>query len=411
MTQPSANEQYLLELINAERAKTGAQALAFDANLLTAAEKHSLWMLSSDTFSHTGSDGSSATQRMTDSGFRFAGSWASAENIAWATMRAPQGSQDEVLLLHTNLMNSPGHRTNLLNASFKEIDIGFEIGDYQGWESAFVTENFAKSGSGSLLTGVAFRDGDGDKFYDPGEGLANIAVKAVSSTGQTYTTATMSAGGYQIDLPAGSYTVTFSGSGLATTTYQVTIDTTNVKLDLVNPAAAGGTPTSVSTSSPTTNQISGTSGGNRLFGTSDADIIKGLGGNDRLYGQAGNDRLDGGSGNDRMSGKAGNDALYGRAGRDVLQGGDGNDRLYGGKDADVFSFRGKWGSDRVMDFQNGKDRIDLRSNDLSFSKLKIRRADTDKDGVRDDVLIQAGDYSIAVLNTKLSLIDRGDFLF
>jgi serralysin len=41
MTQPSANEQYMLELINAERAKAGAQALAFDSNLLTASESHS----------------------------------------------------------------------------------------------------------------------------------------------------------------------------------------------------------------------------------------------------------------------------------------------------------------------------------------------------------------------------------
>jgi len=33
MAQPSTYEQYLLELINAERAKVGAQPLAFDGDL------------------------------------------------------------------------------------------------------------------------------------------------------------------------------------------------------------------------------------------------------------------------------------------------------------------------------------------------------------------------------------------
>jgi uncharacterized protein YkwD len=122
----------MLELINAERVKAGAQALAFDSDLLTSAENHSLWMLSSDTFSHTGSGGSTPTQRMTTAGYQFAGSWSSAENIAWATTRTPSGFQDEVLLLHQNLMNSTGHRTNLLNSGLKEIGIGFEVGDYQG---------------------------------------------------------------------------------------------------------------------------------------------------------------------------------------------------------------------------------------------------------------------------------------
>jgi Ca2+-binding RTX toxin-like protein len=393
----------MLELINAERAKVGAQPLAFDANLLSAAEQHSLWMLSSDTFSHVGSGGSSATQRMQAAGYQFVGSWTAAENIAWATTQGPTGFQDDVLLLHQNLMNSPGHRTNLLNASFKEIGLGFETGDYQGRESAFVTENFAKSGSGSVLTGVAFRDGDGDRFYDAGEGLGGLAVKAVSSVGKTYSTTTMATGGYQVDLPAGSYTLTFSGGGIATTTRKATIGTANVKLDLLNPAT--------SPSETASAQISGTSANNTLTGRTGADTILALGGDDLLYGLAGHDRLDGGPGNDRMAGSTGNDYLIGRAGRDFLNGGAGNDRLYGGPDPDLFYFRGRWGFDRILDFQNGVDTLDLRSNGLTFAKLKISRADVDKDGALDDVLIQATDRSIGLLNTKAALIEKGDFLF
>ena len=170
----SANEQYLLELINSERAKAGVQPLAFDNDLSESAEGHSKWMLAADVFSHTGSGGSSATQRMKAAGYLLQGSWATGENIAWATTRAPTGYQDEVKLLHTNLMNSAGHRANLLNANYREVGLGFEVGDYKGRSGAFVTENFAKSGSDLFLTGVAFDDRDGDRFYDPGEGLRAI---------------------------------------------------------------------------------------------------------------------------------------------------------------------------------------------------------------------------------------------
>ena len=39
MYEPSADEQYMLELMNAERAKVGAQPLAFDFDLNEAAER------------------------------------------------------------------------------------------------------------------------------------------------------------------------------------------------------------------------------------------------------------------------------------------------------------------------------------------------------------------------------------
>ena len=176
MPQHSANEQYLLELINAERAKVGAQPLAFDNDLSEAAENHDKWMLSADVFSHTGSGGTSPTTRMKAAGYTLSGSWATGENIAWATTRAPTGYIDEVKLLHTNLMNSSGHRANILNPNFREVGLGFEVGDYKGRSSAFVTEDFAKTGSDLFLTGVAYDDTDGDRSYDPGEGLCPVTV-------------------------------------------------------------------------------------------------------------------------------------------------------------------------------------------------------------------------------------------
>src|SRR4051794_8157764 len=140
MTQSSANEQYLLELINTERAKTGAQPLASNDHLNAAADNHSQWMIDTDTFSHAGVSGSSPTERMVSAGFDFGDTWASGENIAWVSTRDPSGLQDEVQLLHTNLMNSPEHRANLLNPEYRQVGLGFATGEFKGYDGAFVTE-------------------------------------------------------------------------------------------------------------------------------------------------------------------------------------------------------------------------------------------------------------------------------
>ncbi len=339
MAQPSAQEQYLLELINAERAKVGAQPLAFDGDLVEAAEGHSQWMLAADTFSHTGSGGSNAGQRMTGAGYTFTGSWSWGENIAWATTRSPAGLNDEVLLLHTNLMNSSGHRANILNDSYREVGLGLEVGDYGGREGAFLTEDFARSGSSVYLTGVAIDDQDGDRFYDVGEGLGGLTLTAVSSTGATYTTTTYASGGYDLVLPPATYTVTFSGQGIENTTMQATVGARNVRLDLIDPATGGpGEPPPPPPPPPSSNTIIGTASGETLNGTSGTDTIQGLGGDDRLYGRDGNDRLEGGSGRDYLYGSTGDDTLLGGDGSDRLSGELGRDILTGGFGQDSFIF-------------------------------------------------------------------------
>lgn len=407
MSQATAYEQLMLELVNAERAKVGAQPLASNGNLNDSADGHSNWMIATDTFSHTGANGSTPTDRMTAAGYTFGGSWASAENIAWASTRAPAGYEDEVQLLHTNLMNSAGHKANILNGSFREIGIGFDTGEYQGWDGAFVTENFALSGTKVFLTGVALADRDGDRFYDVGEGLGGLTVTAVSSTGAAYTATTQTAGGYSLALAAGTYTVTISGGGVAPLTKQVTLGAQNVKLDLFN----SGTTTTSNPLPPVGKTIGGTSSGNTLYGTEGADAIKGFGGNDKLYGRNGADKLYGGTGNDAMSGQAGNDRLYGNDGKDALNGGAGDDILSGGAGADTFRFTGQWGKDKVTDFRDGIDHINLRGNHLSFRQLSVAKLDADHDGRVDDVAITAHDQTITLLNVKASLIGASDFLF
>ena len=343
MSSPDNYEQYMLELVNRERAAAGVQPLAFDGNLNEAAEGHSGWMIATDTFSHTGASGSDAGARMTSAGFLFAGSWTWGENVAWVSERSSTGSQDEIELLHTNLMNSPGHKANILNGAFQEVGIGFEVGGYQSYTAAFATQNFARTATNPFITGVAFDDKDGDSFYDPGEGLAGLQVQAVSSTGAIYTTATYASGGYDLAVPAGTYTVTFSGPGIAAAVKTVTIGEANIKVDLVDPALTASSDQLPAPALP--------SGSAPPVGTSAADVMVGTAGNDRLVGNGGNDTLDGSSGDD---------LLIGGLQKDSLTGGDGSDQF----DFNLIKeSRSGAARDVITDFQHGQDTIDLSTID------------------------------------------------
>lgn len=247
MTEPTAYEQYLLELINADRAKAGAQPLADNGQLNQAAGAHSQWMIDTGIFSHTGANGSSPTDRILASGYHLTGAWSDGENIGMVSTQAPSGYADEVERLHTNFMNSPGHRANILNGAYTEVGLGLRVGG----SGAYATEDFAHSGSQHFLTGVAYDDTNHNHFYNPGEGLGGIDVLAVSSSGAKYEAHTYGSGGYDIALPSGSYTVTYSGANIATTTRHVDVGSNNVKVDLVDPAATGATqPASTPATSP-----------------------------------------------------------------------------------------------------------------------------------------------------------------
>lgn len=140
-------EVQMLMLINAERAALGLDPVQLELDLNEAADFHSDWMIATDTFSHTGADGSDPGDRMRDAGFTFANSWSWGENVAWQSIRGTAGYEDDVIDLHNALMNSPGHRANILNPDFDYIGIGISVGEYDGWTGIFVTQNFARTGA------------------------------------------------------------------------------------------------------------------------------------------------------------------------------------------------------------------------------------------------------------------------
>ncbi|CAK27818.1 Uncharacterized protein wiht hemolysin-type calcium-binding regions [Synechococcus sp. RCC307] len=84
-------------------------------------------------------------------------------------------------------------------------------------------------------------------------------------------------------------------------------------------------------------------------------------GNDVVTGNRGANTLNGQNGNDVLNGGSGNDKLVGGQGNDKLVGGQGNDKLWGQGGRDTFVLSEGAGYDRIMDFRNGQDRIQIGS--------------------------------------------------
>lgn len=266
---PTAYEQLMLELINRARANPGAEAarigiglnqgipagaivdtpkppLAFQQAIIAAARSHSQWMLDNDVFSHTGANGSSAETRMRSAGYPFSDGWGWGENLAWSGT-GQSATFDQTAFthkLHEQLFKSTtGHRQNMMDARFDQVGVGLLKGlfkqsgiNYNSWMG---TIDFAYSGGtpspeGPFVVGVAYRDNNGNNFYDPGEGLGGVNVKLMP--GDT-TTKTSTSGGYAIPLgtTSGSVFVTFSGGAVttATTVPAIVVPGKSVKADLV----------------------------------------------------------------------------------------------------------------------------------------------------------------------------------
>jgi len=110
---PLSFEDRVLVIVNQHRANAGCSPLYTSVQLTTAAENHSSDMAANNYFSHTGSDGSSPALRAQVAGYPFG----AAENIA-----AGQATPEEVVAAW---MDSQGHRTNILNCSYKTTGVGY----------------------------------------------------------------------------------------------------------------------------------------------------------------------------------------------------------------------------------------------------------------------------------------------
>lgn len=113
-------EQQMLRMVNKERTKAGVKPLVFNAKLRDLSRDYSRDMFARGYFSHYNPEGESPFMRMENYGISFL---AAGENLALAptTELAMQG-----------LMDSPGHRANILSENFGRVGIGIMDGGIYG---------------------------------------------------------------------------------------------------------------------------------------------------------------------------------------------------------------------------------------------------------------------------------------
>jgi len=116
----TAEEQHMLNLVNGERQKQGLKPLVPHAGLTELARKKSRDMIQNNYFSHISPTYGSPFDMMRAAGisYRTAG-----ENIAGAST---------VERAHLALMNSDGHRRNILNPAYTHVGIGIIRGGAYG---------------------------------------------------------------------------------------------------------------------------------------------------------------------------------------------------------------------------------------------------------------------------------------
>ncbi len=123
----------LVDLTNTNRLTEKLNPLEFSPVLASAAQLKANDMAEKSYFAHTSPDGKNPWYWFTQSGYSFL---YAGENLAVNFV----DSEDVVRAW----MNSEGHRANILNDKFSEIGIAMASGVYNGRESIYVVQLFAK---------------------------------------------------------------------------------------------------------------------------------------------------------------------------------------------------------------------------------------------------------------------------
>jgi uncharacterized protein YkwD len=293
---PSNEEQYILELINAARANPAAEGqmlanvtesdivasynsydvdrgqlisnfssyaamppLAMSTELSAAAKVQSVDQATNGYEGHVSFDGETPQQRVNATGYQ----WSTIGENVFAYVNSP-------FYGHVGLNTDWGvpaldHRQNIMNfgpgfPTFKQVGISYVPTNLTGFGPYVITEDFCvpANNTQSFLVGVVYDDANGNGAYDMGEGLAGVTI---TTSNGAYYAKTSTAGGYVLPLPTGSGTLTITATGgrlgaprVKTITYG---DATNVKVDFTTTQAAGPALPVVRITASTTNLVTG----------------------------------------------------------------------------------------------------------------------------------------------------------
>jgi uncharacterized protein YkwD len=122
-------------LLNAERHRYGLRSLASNRKLARVAAAHSRSMVRRRYFTH-----GAFSARVLSTGYvRGYSSWLIGENIAWGG--GPRSTPRAIMSMW---MHSPGHRANILSASYRHVGVGIAIGTPAGEPGGTYTTDFGR---------------------------------------------------------------------------------------------------------------------------------------------------------------------------------------------------------------------------------------------------------------------------
>ncbi|MCB1096980.1 MAG: CAP domain-containing protein [Verrucomicrobiae bacterium] len=277
---PSAEEQYIVELVNRTRMNPANEGkilrASTDPDLLTAystrnvdlamfeAEMaafspvpplavngrlsegslaHTTDMLNNAFQGHAGSDGSSAGDRISRAGYNW-GRWS--ENVysyALSPLHLHAGFVVDWGVGPGGMQDPRAHRVGIMGPEVREIGISRLVGTNGDVGPEIVEQVLAtEQGSSTFITGVAYYDTNGDGEYSIGEGIGGARV---TSSVSGHFSVTPDAGGYALPVAeAGRSLVRFEVedrtlaevSAVASVTENIKVD---ARLDYVPPAITG----------------------------------------------------------------------------------------------------------------------------------------------------------------------------
>lgn len=350
MADPTAQEQYWLEQLNEDRLAAGVQPLAWSSVLGTTAENHDIWLIQNDVFQHS----TDLNGDISRAGWQWrAGKYGWWENHGWG----PHSTDDLQAIAdrqENGYMSSTPHREAMLAPAVEVVGLDILRGDFGGTDAEVSTMHFGYNERQAYLLGVVYNDLDADGSYDMGEGVGGVEIDITDSFGNLSHVYTMAAGGYNVELGAGTYTVQFGEAA----SVRVTLGDLNVKLDAVGPGFVANPPPPPPPPPP----------------------------DDTVYYQTGTGK------GSTFTGHANADDVY-----------------TGGNGSDTFFWAG--GNDTITDWQDaGKNQDILKIDDAIFFNFSDAMAHATQQGA-DVVLYENADTTMTLKNVTLAQLGADDFAF
>ena len=248
-----ASSQRAIEFFNVDREillqqwsqLQSAPPLAWNEQLIDAALGHTELLVQTDMQTHQVPGEPALGDRIRNEGYQLTRATENVYSFAANHIHAHAGFVVDWGDGPGGIQSPAGHRINILDDQVTEVGIAVLTDNNPATSVGpnIVTQDFGtRSDYNSQILGVVWQDGNDNGIYDPGEGFGDRDITLVSRTGETFTTQTLSAGGYQVEVPEGIYEVRMEGFLLSgpMVVGNVELGNDNVKVDF-QIGAAGGT--------------------------------------------------------------------------------------------------------------------------------------------------------------------------